>query len=140
MKKNLIITVLILVIALPVIAKEKEEGKKDTPKIKPIYTTLIEFLMETIEKPGVGYIIRFSDNEDAEDIPYLRFQAFELSQKVDVGVMISTENDFGPVCGFSYRGIRLDVGLSVKLHTLTRDLKNIKLSLIMGVSIPIKKR
>ena len=93
-----------------------------------------------MEKPGVGYIMRFSDNEEVEEIPYLRFQAFQLSKKVDMGIIISTENDFGPVCGFFYRGIRFDVGLSAKLHMLTRDLKNGKLSLILGVSIPIKKK
>lgn len=138
MKRKIILTIFILVLSILGIAKDRDGEETKSPKITPIYTTIVEFLLDSMEKPGVGYILRFSDNQQAQEIPYLRFQAFEISKKVDMALIISTKNDFGPVCGFFYRGVRFDVGLSAKLHTITRDLKNIKLSLVMGVSIPLR--
>jgi hypothetical protein len=133
MKKRITIAIFILVFSVLGITKEKETATKLTP----IYTVIVDFLSAALENPGAGYILRFSDNEQVERIPYLRFQAQKISKNFDLGILISTANDFGPVCGFYYRGVRFDAGLSVKLHTLTRSIRETKVSLIIGVSVPL---
>ena len=109
-------------------------------KLKPLYTSLVDFLLEAMEKPGVGYLLRFKQNEEMESIPYIRFQAMKISKVIDFAFVISTRNDAGTVFGFYYRGLRLDIGISGKLHELTKNLKGAKISLFLGFSVPLIKK